>query len=69
MQKTKSGLDTYQFIQDITDGLGNKIKNIKSKYLYDHIGSQLFEQICLQPEYYLTRTEASVLTKYLIRHS
>lgn len=64
MQKTKSGLDTSQFIQDITEGLGNKIKNIQSKYLYDHIGSQLFEQICLQPEYYLTRTEASVLTKY-----
>ena len=55
MQKTKSGLDNYEFIQDITGGFRNKIKNIKSKYLYDHIGSQLFEHICLQPEYYLTR--------------
>jgi dimethylhistidine N-methyltransferase len=32
--------------------------------LYDKIGSQLFEQICNQPEYYLTRTEVSILNKH-----
>ena len=30
-------------------------------HLYDERGSQLFEQICQLPEYYLTRTENSIL--------
>ena len=29
--------------------------------LYDHRGSNLFEEICRLPEYYLTRTEQSIL--------
>lgn len=30
-------------------------------YFYDELGSQLFEQICEQPEYYPTRTERAIL--------
>ncbi|MEO8407330.1 MAG: L-histidine N(alpha)-methyltransferase [Oxalobacteraceae bacterium] len=30
------------------------------KYLYDALGSRLFEAICLLPEYYPTRTEAAI---------
>lgn len=30
------------------------------KYLYDALGSKLFEAICLLPEYYPTRTEAAI---------
>ena len=44
--------------------LASKNKYLSPKYLYDKVGSQLFEQICIQPEYYLTRTEASILSKY-----
>ena len=44
--------------------LASKNKYLRPKYLYDKVGSQLFEQICIQPEYYLTRTEASILSKY-----
>jgi len=33
-------------------------------YFYDQRGSQLFEQICQQPEYYLTRTEAAILREH-----
>lgn len=31
--------------------------------LYDELGSQLFETICTLPEYYLTRTESSILAR------
>jgi dimethylhistidine N-methyltransferase len=34
------------------------------KYFYDELGSQLFEAICLLPEYYLTRAENEILQKY-----
>jgi L-histidine Nalpha-methyltransferase len=52
------------FAADVERGLAAQSKYVSPKYLYDEVGSQLFEQICLQPEYYLTRTEASILNKY-----
>ena len=52
------------FAADVERGLAAQSKYVSPKYLYDKVGSQLFEQICLQPEYYLTRTEASILTKH-----
>ncbi|PPR25608.1 MAG: Histidine N-alpha-methyltransferase [Alphaproteobacteria bacterium MarineAlpha9_Bin4] len=36
-------------------------KRIPTKYLYDDIGSKLFEKICDTNEYYLTRTEKKIL--------
>ncbi|MGK7958651.1 MAG: L-histidine N(alpha)-methyltransferase, partial [Crocosphaera sp.] len=50
--------------QDIKEGLTQCPKKIPSKYFYDDPGSQLFEQICELPEYYPTRTEASILREY-----
>lgn len=38
-----------------------KEKIIPTKYLYDDIGSKLFEKICETEEYYLTRTEQTIL--------
>jgi dimethylhistidine N-methyltransferase len=35
------------------------------KYLYDALGSKLFEAICELPEYYPTRTEATIFDRYL----
>ncbi|MDQ3084151.1 MAG: L-histidine N(alpha)-methyltransferase [Thermoproteota archaeon] len=53
------------FRTDILKGLSNPIqKSIPSKYLYDSRGSYLFEQITVQPEYYPTRTESSILEGY-----
>lgn len=52
------------FEQDVLKGLSANPKYLQPKYLYDKIGSQLFEQICELPEYYPTRTEASILEKY-----
>ena len=50
-----------EFASDFKEGLSCQKKNLKSKYFYDKRGSYLFEQICLQPEYYITRTEADIL--------
>lgn len=35
------------------------------KYLYDALGSCLFQAICELPEYYPTRTEAAIFAQYL----
>jgi len=39
-------------------------KEIPSKYLYDNVGSALFEVICHLPEYGVTRAETRLLTRY-----
>jgi len=49
------------FSADVTAGLGSQQKFLSSKYFYDKIGSELFEQISALPEYYVTRTEAKIL--------
>lgn len=51
-----------QFAADICAGLGKKgQKELPSKYLYDAVGSALFEVICALPEYGLTRAEERIL--------
>ncbi|NEP57632.1 MAG: L-histidine N(alpha)-methyltransferase [Symploca sp. SIO2G7] len=50
--------------QDIISGLTQNPKSLPPQYFYDDRGSQLFEQICELPEYYPTRTEASILCQY-----
>lgn len=42
-------------------GFAASPKQISPKFFYDRRGSELFEQICQQPEYYLTRTEEQIL--------
>jgi L-histidine Nalpha-methyltransferase len=44
-------------------GLSRGQKAIPCKFFYDARGSQLFEQICRLPEYYLTRTETGILER------
>ncbi len=41
--------------------LKNKKKSLPTQYLYDDLGSKLFEEICETDEYYLTRTEKQIL--------
>jgi L-histidine Nalpha-methyltransferase len=40
-------------------------KELPSKYFYDDVGSQLFERICELDEYYLTRTELSIMQEHI----
>ncbi|MDE2154687.1 MAG: L-histidine N(alpha)-methyltransferase [Xanthomonadaceae bacterium] len=42
-------------------GLGLHPKRLPSWLFYDERGSRLFEQICEQPEYYLTRCEIALM--------
>src|SRR5260370_32924447 len=42
-------------------------RELPSKYLYDEVGSGLFEAICLLPEYGLTRAGARVLESHAAR--
>jgi len=58
------------FSEAVKTGLTSESKYLSFVYFYDHIGSQLFEQICELPEYYLTRTEADILeTNFLTEGS
>ena len=49
------------FAEEVYSGLNRDSKFISPKFFYDKKGSELFERICLIPEYYLTRTEISIL--------
>src|SRR3989440_8131209 len=39
-------------------------RELPSKYLYDEVGSALFETICVLPEYGLTRADARLLERH-----
>jgi len=52
------------FAEDVRLGLSSQPKRLFPKYLYDELGSQLFEAICLLPEYYPTRAENEILTRF-----
>jgi L-histidine Nalpha-methyltransferase len=49
------------FRADVLAGLSASPKRLAPKYFYDRTGSILFDAICDLPEYYLTRTELSIL--------
>ena len=48
-------------IRSILTTLWDQPRWLEAYHLYDQRGSELFEQICQLPEYYLTRTENSIL--------
>ena len=49
------------FAEAVARGLGAKPKTLPCRYFYDARGSELFEEICGLPEYYLTRSEDTIL--------
>jgi L-histidine Nalpha-methyltransferase len=56
-----------EFADAVRDGLTKPVqKELPSKYLYDEVGSALFETICVLPEYGLTRADARLLEKYAV---
>ena len=58
-----SSNDQNGFAEDVRAGLTATPKTLKPKYLYDALGSLLFEAICLLPEYYLTRAETEIFER------
>jgi len=56
---------TYEFASDVRAGLTRAgQKELASKYLYDDVGSALFEVISRLPEYGLTRADERVLRRH-----
>jgi dimethylhistidine N-methyltransferase len=51
-------------IVEISSGLLAREAWTSPKYLYDALGSKLFEAICALPEYYPTRTEAAIFARH-----
>lgn len=49
---------------ELYDGLNAREATISPKFLYDALGSKLFEAICELPEYYPTRTEAGIFARH-----
>src|SRR5216684_6390129 len=55
----------YEFAADVRAGLTEpRQKELPSKYLYDNVGSALFEVISVLPEYGLTRADERLLRRH-----
>jgi dimethylhistidine N-methyltransferase len=52
---------TEAFRQDVLAGLAAAIPAIPARWLYDHRGSELFDEITRLPSYYPTQTETMLL--------
>jgi dimethylhistidine N-methyltransferase len=51
-------------VREIIQGLSQQTKILPSKLFYDEKGSQLFDSICEQPEYYPTRVELQIMNSH-----
>ena len=63
-QEAEDGIRSFAdpaFRADVLAGLERRPRAIPARWLYDRQGSELFEAITEQPEYYPTRTERGVL--------
>lgn len=54
----------HEFARSVISTLQSSPRWVDSRFLYDSFGSELYDLICRQPEYYLTCTEASILEQY-----
>jgi dimethylhistidine N-methyltransferase len=61
MPKTTSDQLTLEFAAEVRRDLALSPKQLQSKYLYDALGSSLFEAICRLPWYRITRAERRLL--------
>jgi len=55
---------TAAFAADVRRDLALTPKQLQSKYLYDPLGSSLFEAICRLPWYRITRSESRLLARH-----
>ncbi|MEO6971295.1 MAG: L-histidine N(alpha)-methyltransferase, partial [Chthoniobacterales bacterium] len=52
------------FLEQAIAGLSGSPRTLPSKFFYDERGSDLFQEICELPEYYVTRTETEILREH-----
>ncbi len=62
--ETRHVTASQTFLSDVQSGLRAPEKNLPSKYFYDKRGSELFDRICELDEYYVTRTELSIMEQF-----
>jgi L-histidine Nalpha-methyltransferase len=55
---------TAEFAADVRRDLALEPKQLQSKYLYDALGSTLFDAICRLPWYRITRAESRLLSRH-----
>src|SRR5947209_14868229 len=55
---------TSDLLSDVIAGLSSEPRTLPCKYFYDERGAALFQKICEQPEYYITRTEIDILDRH-----
>ena len=64
-QPIGESISLREFAEDVRQGLSRTgQKELYSKYLYDEVGSALFDVITVLPEYGLYRADARLLRKY-----
>ena len=62
---TEQDLSVTDDLSEIIEGLSRQQKALSPKFFYDERGSKLFDAICELPEYYLTRTELSIMQAHM----
>jgi len=62
LERLDPGAELAAFARDVAAGMRASPKRLPCCYFYDAAGSELFEEICALPEYYLTRAEREILT-------
>ena len=62
---TEQDLSVTDDLSEIIEGLSKQQKSLPPKFFYDEHGSRLFDAICELPEYYLTRTELSIMQAHI----
>ena len=56
---------TQAFRDDVLAGLSAPIPAVPARWLYDHRGSELFDEITRLPSYYPTRTEVAIFHEFM----
>ena len=59
-----SASPAFGLAAEIREGLSRRQRELPSKYLYDEVGSALFEAICALPEYGLSRAGERLLYRH-----
>ena len=62
MKSDRTVLDT--FAADVVRDLQRQPRQLQARYLYDALGSSLFDAICRLPWYHITRAEARLLHRH-----
>lgn len=61
MHENTTQIANSVFADEVRQGLTDFPKHLSSKYFYDELGDELFQQIMAMPEYYLTDCEFDIL--------